>query len=212
MISIRFISCGLIIIDFMLKLICTSVFHLSGWKYVNRIPEDIKSYVFIGAPHTSNHDILPTMVISHKLKGNVRFVIKNQWLKFPMGILFRHLGAIGVDREKIHSGATKNTTELIASLFSQIPELVLMIAPEGTRKPTRRWKSGFYHIALKAGVPIVLGYVDYQKKETGLGKVIYPTEYETDMRTIVDFYKNIHGKNPENFLLPDLEHISECKS
>lgn len=191
----------------MLKLICTTIFNLTGWKFKNSIPEEIKSFVFIGAPHTSNYDFIPVMAISSKLKGNVRFVIKNQWLNFPWGALFRQVSAIGVDREKINSGAVKNTTDLISSLFKELPDLVLMISPEGTRGPSPRWKSGFYHIARKANVPIVLGYADYQRKEAGLGKVIFPSDHESDMRTIVDFYKNIRGKNPRNFVLPDMENV-----
>jgi 1-acyl-sn-glycerol-3-phosphate acyltransferase len=177
------------------------VFKIQGWKFINKIPADLRSFVFVGAPHTSNADIIPTMAMAYFMKRNTKFVIKNQWLKAPLGIFLRSVGAIGVDKNLIQKNGAKNTTELMACLFKEHKDLVLMISPEGTRSPNSNWKSGFYYIAQKANVPIVLGYADYDKKEAGLGEVIYLSNFEEDMQKITNFFRNIKGKNPENFKL-----------
>lgn len=185
----------------MFKLLCVLIFRVLGWKFINKIPADLRSFVFVGAPHTSNADIIPTMAMAYFMKRNTKFVIKNQWLKAPLGIFLRSVGAIGVDKNLIQKNGSKNTTELMASLFKEHKDLVLMISPEGTRSPNSNWKSGFYYIAQKANVPIVLGYADYEKKEAGLGEVIYLSNFEEDMQKITNFYRNIKGKNPQNFKL-----------
>ena len=186
----------------MLRPICTLLFKLSGWKFVSNIPNDLRSFVFIGAPHTSNHDIVPAMAVATLMKRNTRFIIKNDWTKFPFGLVMKPAGGIGLDRKKLQSGSSSNT-EIMANLFKEFPELVLMIAAEGTRKPNPHWKTGFYYIAQKANVPIVLGYADFAKKVAGVGKVIYPTDFEKDMREIMEIYRPITGKNPENFKLDE---------
>jgi len=185
----------------MFKLLCVLMFKIQGWKFINKIPADLRSFVFVGAPHTSNADIIPTMAMAYFMKRNTKFVIKNQWLKAPLGIFLRSVGAIGVDKNLIQKNGSKNTTELMACLFKEHKDLVLMISPEGTRSPNSNWKSGFYYIAQKANVPIVLGYADYEKKEAGLGEVIYLTNFEEDMQKITNFFRNIKGKNPQNFKL-----------
>lgn len=177
------------------------IVKITGWKYVNKIPADIGPYVMVGAPHTSNYDFIPAMGVAYHLRPNAKFVIKSDWLKFPMGSIFKALGAIGVNRELIKQGKVESSTDLFADLFKEHQNLVLMISPEGTRSPVEDWKSGFYYIAQKAGVPIVLGYADYAKKEFGLGMVIYPSEFESDMKKIADFYRDVQGCNPSNFKL-----------
>ena len=173
----------------------------AGWKFVNNIPDDLRSFVFIGAPHTSYMDFIPAMAISHFMKRNARFVIKKEWMKFPFHYFFSPLGAIGVERRTSKTTGASNYTDQMASLFQENKEFVLMIAPEGTRSPNENWKTGFYYIAQKAHVPIVLGYADFQAKEVGLGKVIYPEDFEKDMKTIMEFYQDKHGKNDSNFKL-----------
>lgn len=184
----------------MLRSICSSLFQLSGWKFDLNIPENLRSFIFLGAPHTSNYDIIPAMAVAEKLNLNTRFVIKNKWTKFPMGLFTKPAGAIGVDRDKL-KGKAVSTTDKMAHLFRAYPELVLMIAPEGTRSPAKNWKTGFYYIAQKAGVPILLGYADYEKKVAGTGHIIYPTDFEKDMKQIMDFYQHISPKIPANFVL-----------
>lgn len=184
----------------MIKAFCSLLLKISGWKYVNTVPENLRSFIFLGAPHTSNHDFVPAMGVAYSLKRNAKFVIKSEWLKFPLGFFLKSAGAIGIDREKLKSGKASNT-DLMANLFTEYPELVLMISPEGTRSPNENWKTGFYYIAQKAKVPIVLGFADYENKTAGTGLIIYPEDFETDMKKIMDFFRDIKGKRPENFKL-----------
>jgi 1-acyl-sn-glycerol-3-phosphate acyltransferase len=185
----------------MIRQLCNLAFKASGWKFVNVAPDDLRSFVFIGAPHTSNHDILPTLAASYLLKRNTKFVIKKEWMDFPFNLLMGPVGAIGLDRSKIAENKTMSTTDAMADLFRKHKDLVLMIAAEGTRKANENWKTGFYYIAQKANVPIALGYVDYPNKEAGIGMVIYPSDFEKDMKTITEFYRTKTGKNEANFLL-----------
>jgi 1-acyl-sn-glycerol-3-phosphate acyltransferase len=183
----------------MLKEVCTLLFKASGWIFKNSIPQDLKSFILVGAPHTSNHDFIPAMAIAKLINRSPRFAIKDEWMKFPFNLVMKPAGAIGIDRSKMKEGSQ---TDVMAQLFKDNPELVLMIAPEGTRRPSPNWKTGFYYIAQKANVPIVLGYADFKKKEAGTGPIIYPKNFEEDMKAIMKFYEGIHAKKPENFV-PD---------
>jgi 1-acyl-sn-glycerol-3-phosphate acyltransferase len=185
----------------MIKLICYLIFKLLGFRFVTCVPSDLHSFVMIGAPHTSNWDFIPAMSVLRQSKLSGKFVIKNSWMRFPLNLILKPMGAIGLDRKALANQKTLSTTDRIADLFKQFPKLVLMISPEGTRSPNKEWKTGFYYIAKKAGVPIVLGYADFNKKEAGFGKIIYPTDFEADMKEIMQFYKNIAGKKPANFKL-----------
>lgn len=184
----------------MIKQLLTLYFKASGWKFVSKVPENVRSFVMIGAPHTSNYDFIPAMAVAHLMKRNAHFVIKKNWLKFPLNLILVPMGAIGIDRKKLKLKQT-SYTDGIAQLFREKSDLVIMISPEATRSPNPHWKTGFYYIAQKAGVPLVLGYVDYAKKEAGLGMVIYPTDFEKDMATIMNFYGSMTGKKPGNFKL-----------
>jgi 1-acyl-sn-glycerol-3-phosphate acyltransferase len=187
----------------MIKNILAQYFKLTGWTFVNKIPPELRSFVVLGAPHTSNHDFMPGMAVCHFMGRAPHFVIKDDWLKFPMNYVLGPMGAIGIDRRRPQGPGHKSYTEVMAELFKKIPELVLMIAPEATRSPNGKWKTGFYYIAQKANVPIVLGYADYAKKEAGLGMAILPTDFDKDMRTIMEFYRDIKGRRPENFKLDE---------
>lgn len=183
----------------MIKQICTAIFKATGWKFVNNVPDDLRSFVFIGAPHTSNFDLIPTLAVSHLMKRNAHFLIKKEWIKFPFSYFFKSIGGIGIDR----NSKTTSNTDMMAKLFSEYSDFVLMISPEGTRRPNKKWKTGFYYTAKKANVPLVLGYANYQTKEAGLGMVLYPQDFEQDMVKIVNFYRNMQGKIPENFVLDE---------
>lgn len=185
----------------MIHAVCALILKICGWKFVNDVPESVRSFVLIGAPHTSNYDFLPAMAVAKLVKRNARFVIKNEWMKFPLNLFMVPAGAVGIDRNSIKQNKTASTTDAMANLFKEIPDLVLMISPEGTRKPNDNWKTGFYYIAQKAGVPLVMGYCDYENKMAGVGMVLYPTNFEEDMKKISDFYRSIKGAKPEFFKL-----------
>jgi 1-acyl-sn-glycerol-3-phosphate acyltransferase len=137
-----------------------------------------------------------------KMQLNLRFTIKKEWYRFPFKFLMKSLGALPIDRSINPDGSRKGTVDAMTDLFISRKELILLITPEGTRSRVDKWKTGFYHVALKANVPIALGFIDYTKKECGIGQLFYVTgNYKADMKVIMDFYKNMTGKNPENFAL-----------
>jgi 1-acyl-sn-glycerol-3-phosphate acyltransferase len=182
----------------MLKRLCALIFRASGWTFRSELPPELRSFIFLGAPHTSNHDFIPAMAVAHFLGRNAKFVIKDDWLRFPMNLVLGPMGAVGIDRRRLQTEGRASTTDLMADLFRRHPELVLMIAPEGTRRPNPEWKTGFYYTAKKAGVPIVLGFADFATKVAGTGPVIYPTDFDRDMRAIMKFYETITPRRPEN--------------
>ncbi len=121
-------------------------------------------------------------------------------MRFPFSLLMKPLGGIAIDRTPRGAcNERQSFIEVMTELFNEREELIILITPEGTRSRREKWKKGFYHIASAANVPILMGYVDYATKTTGVCNPLYPGDYETDMRTIMAFYKNIHPKFPEKF-------------
>lgn len=187
----------------MLKKLFRLIFKLKGWKIKGEFPEEVKKCVMIGAPHTSNMDTILSVAAFDIMGIPLRFTIKKEWLRFPMSIFLKPLGAIGIDRANKH-GKKKSMVEGMVDLFNRHKELVIIVTPEGTRKKVTQWKTGFYFVAQKAKVPIVLGYLDYKNKIAGIGEVIYPTgNIEKDFQKIAAFYKDITPKFPEQFALPE---------
>jgi 1-acyl-sn-glycerol-3-phosphate acyltransferase len=173
---------------------------ITGWKIENNIPPGMTKCIVLAAPHTSNWDFYYAMAFLSILRINSRYTIKKEWMRFPFSLITKPLGGIAIDRSPGHAGEKRRSLiDVMVELFNQHKELVIIITPEGTRSKVEKWKAGFYHIAMKAKVPIVLGYIDYTKKTAGTGMVIYPTNYEKDMRTIMKFYRDIKGKHPEQF-------------
>jgi 1-acyl-sn-glycerol-3-phosphate acyltransferase len=172
------------------------IYKISGWKVIGDYPKEIKKAVLIAAPHTSNWDFLYSRAGLFIMGAPVKFIIKQEWVNGPLGFLLKKLGAIPVDR----SARTRslNFVEQVIELFNQHDELIIMIAPEGTRKRATKWRSGFYYMAVNAKIPILLGYLDYKKKNAGVGGVFYPTgDYNKDLAEIKAFYKNITARYPE---------------
>jgi 1-acyl-sn-glycerol-3-phosphate acyltransferase len=176
------------------------------------MPEGVKKSVMIASPHTSNWDLYYARLAFVLMRIPVRFTVKKEWLKFPFNLLMKPIGAIGIDRNpKTGSTERKSMVEAMTDLFKDRDDLVVLVTPEGTRSLSTKWKSGFYYVALNAGVPITLGYLDYANKVAGVGKAVYPTgDYNKDMREIMDFYKDIKGRYPEKFSV-DLEVMNNSK-
>ncbi|MBP7850427.1 MAG: 1-acyl-sn-glycerol-3-phosphate acyltransferase [Lentimicrobiaceae bacterium] len=181
----------------MMRLLAKLILALAGWKIKAHYSDEMRRSVIIQAPHTSNWDFFIGK-LGFVSKGiPVRFLIKKEAFRFPLGPLVRALGGIPVDRS--HSS---NLVPQIAAMYKEHQKLMIVITPEGTRKLNRNWKKGFYYIASMAQVPIVLGYLDYGKKEGGLGPVFHPTgDYEADLRRIEDFYRDKTARHPEKFNL-----------
>ncbi len=167
-------------------------FRLAGWKAEGQRP-DMDQYVIIAAPHTSNWDFVYTMCLAFVLRIRPLVMMKGEWFRWPLGPFFRWLGALPVDRGKSH-GVVAQSIEA----FHAHPRMVMVVPPSGTRRQVVYWKTGFYHIAQGARVPIVLGYLDYGRKAGGIGPTLYPTgNIEADMKTIRSFYADISGKYPK---------------
>lgn len=184
--------------------------NLMGWEIDNHCPLELDQYVMIAAPHTSNWDALYARLGLKALGVNVRLTIKDSYMKLPFGPFVRAMGGIGIDRRpKAPGEARPSMVQLMTDLFKTHPKLVMLVTPEATRARQEQWKTGFYHVAVNASVPIALAYMDYAKKKTGIGKIVFPTgNYEKDMAEIMEFYAQIEAKFPENFSV-DTRYYSE---
>lgn len=150
----------------MLQKIARLVFRLSGWTHIGEVPK-IDKAVFIAAPHTTNWDGFWLLVYKTSIAVDVRFLAKNTLFWWPLGPVLRKLGAMPIDR----SNAAMIIPQLVTA-FEKESRLLLALAPEGTRKWMPYWKTGFYRIAEAANVPIVLAFIDYEKRQLGIGKTL----------------------------------------
>ena len=169
--------------------------RLNGFRYIAKFPPDLKKFVLVAAPHTSNFDFPLAKAAFYLMGMRVRFLAKDSLFKGFFGRLFYLWGGIPVDRSN-----KLNMVEQLKEQFDKVDELALVISPEATRKSVEHWKSGFYHIAKGAGVPIVCGYIDYDKKEAGVGPIIYDlSDIHKVEETMKEFYRNIGAKVPGNY-------------
>lgn len=168
----------------------------TGWKVQGQLPANGRKSVLIAAPHTSNWDLPYTLMVAFALRLNVYWMGKQSIFKPPFRGVMLWLGGIPIQRE-----SSNNVVEAsIAAIQNADGPVQLIVPPEGTRSKARYWKTGFYYIALGANVPIVMAYMDYARKESGLGPVFEPTgNIEADMARIQAFYKPFTGKNPDQF-------------
>ncbi|MDR1544869.1 MAG: 1-acyl-sn-glycerol-3-phosphate acyltransferase [Prevotellaceae bacterium] len=167
-----------------------------GWRaqFDCEIPDKC---IICVAPHTSNWDFIIGIIFKQAYKLEANFFIKKEWFNFPFGKIIRSLGGVPIWRDTQNS-----TTDLMAKAFSEQKTLRLAITPEGTRKYNSEWKKGFYYIAFKAQVLIVLVSLDYKKKLIHVGKLFAPTgDIEKDIVEIKKFYSNITAKFPYKFSL-----------
>lgn len=177
----------------LLRGLATMILWIIGWRPIGK-PLNDQRFVLIGAPHTSNWDFPIMLLVVLKLKLRLHWMGKNSLFKFPFGGLMRWLGGIPIDRSR-HNGMV----DQVVQQYRDNPELVVLIPPEGTRAKVKDWKTGFYHIANNAGVPILMGYLDADKKEAGLADFFYPTgDLSVDMAEIRKFYATKKGIRPEN--------------
>lgn len=179
----------------MIKFLCELYFKFNGWQMAGELPPNLKQAVIIAVPHTSNYDYPLTMGFFSIMQKNVRFLAKKELFGFPLGIIMRGTGGIAVDRSK-----KNNLVDYMVSLFKDNEEMLLIIPPEGTRSKVEEWKSGFYHVAVAAKVPIALGYLDFATKKAGVLDMFYPTgNIKEDLPKIKAYYKDIQGKHPDKF-------------
>lgn len=176
-----------------LRVLAIGILKISGWTAIGKeIPNP--RFVLIGAPHTSNWDFPLMLLVVLKLRMQVFWMGKDSLFKFPFGGLMKWLGGIPIDRSK-----PNNVVNQITEEYSRNQNLIVLIPPEGTRSKVERWKTGFYHIARNAQVPILLGYVDAPTKQAGLADFFNPSDdLDRDMEQIRNFYADKRGINPEN--------------
>lgn len=187
--------------QYFLKSFARILLFVSGWRLEGEVP-DLKKCVIIGAPHTSNWDLFFGLLYKMYYGLNIQFLMKKELFSFPFGIFFNWLGGIPVNR-----GKKNNLVETLYEKFTQKENFYLALAPEGTRNKVKQWKRGFYHIAKKANVPIVLGYMDYGRKVVGVGPVFnIGNDIEKDMAEIQEFYLSIQAKFPEHYSFPHENH------
>jgi 1-acyl-sn-glycerol-3-phosphate acyltransferase len=166
--------------------------RLKSWKLNVTLPTSQK-FVLVGAPHTSNWDLLSALLIKYGAGLNMHWIGKDSAFRWPVGGVMRRLGGIPVNRR-----SSNNFVNQIVEVFNRMENLVVAIAPEGTRSKTGYWKTGFYYIALGARVPIALGYVDYGQKTVGIGPSFMPTgDIQADFQHIKNFYGGMKGKYPK---------------
>lgn len=166
--------------------------RLYGWQVETAAPPDPK-YVMIVAPHTSNVDFPYGYLGKMTLGLHLHWIGKHTLFRWPYGWLSRLLGGLPVDRRARHKASQQ-----IAAVFDTREELIIAITPEGTRSRTAGWKSGFYYIALEAGVPLAMAYIDYRRKAMGISETFYPSgDIDADMQRIREFYADKTGRYPE---------------
>ena len=184
------------VVNTLLRGFSLAFLKLTGWKVEGALPPQAAKSVFIAAPHTSNWDLPYTLMVAFALRLNPYWMGKHTIFKAPFGPIMRWLGGIAVNRDQANN--------LVAASAQAIREadgpVQLIVPPEGTRSKTRYWKTGFYYIAQTAGVPIVMAYMDYATKRSGLGPLFQPTgDVEADMAAIKAFYAPFKGKNADQF-------------
>ncbi|HRI21897.1 MAG TPA: 1-acyl-sn-glycerol-3-phosphate acyltransferase [Panacibacter sp.] len=184
----------------MFRSFCLFIFRITGWTADTNTPPEIKRCIIIAAPHTSNRDFWYAMAAFAIYRLKIRYTIKKEWMRFPFSLITKPLGGIAIDRTPRNGNENRiSHTDAMIDLYKNNEELIILITPEGTRSKQEHWKTGFYHIAKGANVPICLGYVNYKDKIAGIAKTIYPADMEKDMKEIMEFYKNCHPKFPEKF-------------
>ena len=176
-----------------LRVISIIILKFIGWNTKGE-ETTIKKFVLIGAPHTSNWDFPLMLMVVLKLKLNVFWMGKHTLFPFPFTGLMKWLGGIPINRSASH-----NVVRETVKQYKENKELIVLIPPEGTRSKVSEWKTGFYHIANMANVPILLGYVDAKNKEAGFVDFFYPTgNSEKDMDEIQKFYAPLKGLIAKN--------------
>jgi 1-acyl-sn-glycerol-3-phosphate acyltransferase len=187
------------------KTLAKAFLRATGWRIDgDRPPYD--KYVLVAAPHTSNWDGVYMIAIAWALEMRVRWVGKHTLFRFPYGPFMRLMGGVAVDRRASH-----NFVEAVVRLFAERDELCLAVPAEGTRSKVEYWKSGFYHMALSADVPLVLGFLDFSRKCGGFGPALRLTgDVRADMDRIRAFFADKKGKFPERFTPPRLRSEAEA--
>lgn len=182
----------------MIRLLLKLYWKLNGWKIAGKLPRELTKIILVVAPHTSWKDILVGLAVRYELKiDHAKFLGKKELFEGPFGKLFRNLGGIPVDRFG-KPGDRQSIVDQAVRLFNENEHFMLGISPEGTRKRVDKLKTGFYHIAKNADIPMVLVGFDFKNKQVVLGEPIFVSENEkADFKKIIAFFSKIEGAKPE---------------
>ena len=163
-----------------------------GWQLEGAIPEGTKA-VIVAAPHSTNWDMPIMLAVCYAMGVNPSWLGKKELFRWPFGGFMRWLGGVSVDR-----GARQNVVQQVVDLYGVSDRLYVVIPPSATRGRAQHWKSGFYHIARGAGVPLMATFLDYRRKVGGVGPVFHPTgDLKADMDILRTFYAGVVAKYPE---------------
>jgi 1-acyl-sn-glycerol-3-phosphate acyltransferase len=181
------------VVNSVLGFLSLVIMTLVGWRIDGERPTH-KKYMLLAAPHTSNWDFALIVMVAFRLKLDVHWMGKSTLFPFPLRAVMIWLGGIPIDRNR-----ASNVVDQMVDQFNVRESLVVLVPPEGTRSKVDRWKSGFYHIAVQAKIPIVLGFVDAKTKQIGFGPDFFPTEnMEADIKKMKLFYEQKTGIIPGN--------------
>lgn len=174
-------------------------FRRAGWQAEGQLPV-ARKFILVGAPHTSNWDFLVFAGTIAAFGKQVHFIGKHTLFRWPFGAMMRELGGVPVDRS-----APSDLVQQMADQFAARDDFILIVAPEGTRKKTDRWKTGFYQIALATGAPMVCAGPDYVRRRGIIGPVVHATgDYDRDMAPALAFFRTLKPKFPERGFIPSL--------
>ena len=178
-----------------------------GWTYDVAVLKSIDKCVLIVAPHTSAWDMVVGKAVFVLANIPAKIAIKKEAFFWPLNWLLRYLGGTPIDRTP--KDGTKGRLSLVDAMANTVKKekkICLVITPEGTRGKRKQWKTGFYYVALKAQVPIALGYLDFSTKEGIVAKLFHPTgDIDADMREIMEYYRDKiqYGKYPNRSVLDE---------
>lgn len=168
-------------------------FKILGWKIAgntNFSKDTVKKAVLISVPHTSNFDFIIGLLLRRVVDIKSNYLGKKELFVWPLGYYFKVVGGVPVDRS-----SKQNKVDTIAKLFEDKEEFRLTLAPEGTRSKVKQWRTGFYYIAKKANVPIIMFTLDYGNKQNKISEPFYPTDdIEEDFKHMKSFFKGVNGK------------------
>lgn len=183
----------------MWRALCRKIyFDWMGWKTEVTVQSHDKCILCV-APHTSNWDFIVAELYYTAIGRRAEFLMKREWFFWPLGLLWRRMGGIPVDRSRKTS-----LTDQLAERAKSATHFELAVTPEGTRSRNANWKQGFYFIALKAKLPILLYAIDYRRKCITCTRKIVPSgDIDHDMALIKDYYKYFTGRHPERFALSE---------
>lgn len=177
----------------MLAAISQAILWLFGWKIEGSYPHHIPKKILVVMPHTSNWDFPLGILVRSAVRADIQFIGKDSLFKPPHGFIFRWLGGVPVDRSR-----SNNFVDNMIRTYNNRENFTTVIAPEGTRKKVDRLKTGFYHIAIGAGIPMILTRFDFERKVVSFSEPFYPSgNMEKDFKFIYDHFRGIKGKIPE---------------